>query len=214
VIRRQLFDRRVVTLGGRLDEEEANRVGVALMALDATGDESVHLQIDSGEGSVGAALTLMDIIELLGVPVRAMCMGQAIGPSVGVLAVCHHRMVSPRARLRLFEPPVELSGSARQLEQMAAAHLDRWTLFCSRLSELTGQPLERVVDDAAAGRFLTAEEAVGYGLADEVATPQARMYRLPGRPMGFGPRQSSGAGLAPAGSIFELRPGRGVQSGT
>ena len=68
---RQLFDRRIVLLSGRLDAEMANAVGVALMTLDATGDEPVHLQIDSSDGTIDAALSLMDVVDLLGVPVHA-----------------------------------------------------------------------------------------------------------------------------------------------
>jgi ATP-dependent protease ClpP protease subunit len=71
---------------------------------------------------------------------------------------------------------------------LAQAHLDRWAAFCSRVAVASGQPEDRVRDDAAAGRFFSAPEAVHYGLADEVASPNARMLRLPGRPIGFSPR--------------------------
>ena len=187
-MQRRLFDRRMVLLSGPLDDEVANRVGVSLMTLDATGDSAVQLQIDSGDGTVDAALALMDIVDLLGVPVHATCVGQAAGPAVGVLAVCDRRTVSPHARLRLFEPTVEVQGSARQLQQLAAGHLDRMSMFWTRLSEATGTSVEKLRHDASDGRFLSAEEAVAYGLADEVATPDARIHRLPGRSIGFGPR--------------------------
>jgi ATP-dependent Clp protease protease subunit len=185
---RQLFDRRIVSLAGKLDDQAANEVGVALMTLDASGDDPVQLQIDSGDGTVAAGLALMDIIDLLGVPVRASCVGQVAGPAVGVLAVCSHRSVSPHIRLRLFEPAVEVQGHARQLEQLASVHIDRWTAFCTRVSEAAGQPVEQVREDAARGRFLSADDAVAYGLADEVASPDARLYRLPSRSLGFRPR--------------------------
>jgi ATP-dependent protease ClpP protease subunit len=68
---RQLFDRRIMLLSGDLADHAVNGVGVALMTLDATGDDPVQLQIDSGDGTIAAALALMDIIDLLGVPVRA-----------------------------------------------------------------------------------------------------------------------------------------------
>ena len=80
------------------------------------------------------------------------------------------------------------AGTRRQLEQLAAAHLDLWTAFCTRLSEASGRPVEQVLDDADRGRFFTAQEAIDVGLADEVAAPDARMYRLPGRSIGFDPR--------------------------
>ena len=187
-MRRKLFDLRIVLLSGPVDDEAGHEVGVELMTLDAIGDGPVHLQIDSAGGTLPAALALMDIIDVLGVPVRASCVGQAVGPSVGVLAVCSHRLMSAHARLRLLEPSVEVQGSARQLEQLATAHADQWTAFCARLSEVTGRPLERVLDDADHGRFLSAQEAIDYGLVDEVAAADARMYRLPGRPIGFGSR--------------------------
>jgi ATP-dependent Clp protease, protease subunit len=185
---RQLFDRRIVLLSGPLDAQMANAVGVALMTLDATGDEPVHLQIDSSDGTIDAALSLMDVIDLLGVPVRASCLGQAAGPAVGVLAVCSRRAMAPHAHLRLFEPSIDVQGNAQQLRQLAALHLERWTVFCTRLAEITGRPLESLREEASMGRYLSAEEAVAYRLVDEVATPDARMYRLPGRSFGFGPR--------------------------
>jgi ATP-dependent Clp protease, protease subunit len=187
-MRKKLFDLRIVLLSGPVDDEVGHEVGVELMTLDAIGDGPVHLQIDSAGGTLTAALALMDIIDVLGVPVRASCVGQAVGPSVGVLAVCSHRLISAHARLRLLEPSVEVQGNARQLEELASAHADQWTAFCARLSEVTGQPLQRVLDDADRGRFLSAEEAIEYGLVDEMAAADARMYRLPGRPVGFGSR--------------------------
>jgi len=185
---KKLFELRIVLLSGPLDDQVAHELGAELMTLDAVGDGSIHLQIDSAGGSLSAALTLMDIIDVLGVPVRASCVGQAAGPSIGVLAACSHRLMSAHARLRLLEPSVQVQGNARQLEQLAAAHIDQWTAFCTRLSELTGQPTERVLDDADRGRFFSAGEAIEYGLVDEVAAPDARMYRLPGRTIGFGSR--------------------------
>jgi ATP-dependent Clp protease protease subunit len=186
-LRRRLFDRRVVILDGPLDDARSNQVGASLMTLDANGDGAIDLQIASRGGTTGAALALMDVVDLLGVPVRAWCTGQAAGTAVGVLAVCDHRTMSPHARLHLTEPSVEFEGSARLLQQLAAAHADHWARFCHRLAEATGQAVDRVEDDTARGRFLTASEAVAYGLVDDVATPDARIQRLPGRPMGFRP---------------------------
>ena len=187
-MQKQLFDNRIVLVSGALDDMAGSEIGAALMTLDALGDGPVHLQIDSDGGSLSAALALMDIIDVLGVPVRAACVGQAAGPVVGVLAVCSHRLMAAHARLRLVEPSMEGRGTARQLEQLASAHLDQWRGFCTRLAEVTGQPLERVLDDTARGRFLSAQEAIDYGLADEVTAADARMYRLPGRTIGFGAR--------------------------
>lgn len=185
-LRVQLFQRRTVMLNGELDEPTTNAVAMALMTLDADGDEAVHLRIDSGGGSLSCALALMDVIDLLGVPVRAFCLGQAVGPAVGVLAVCPHRTLAPHARLGILEPTAEFGGTAHQIEQLASAHVDQWTLFCARLAEATGQPVDRIVGDASRGCFLGAEDALHYGLVDELASPDSRVTSLSGHPLGFG----------------------------
>ena len=94
----RLFEQRVVLLNGPLDDMTATRVSAELMTLDAEGDDAVTLRIDCADGSLALALTLMDVIELLGVPVHALSMGQVGGPAVGVLAVCHHRASMPSTR--------------------------------------------------------------------------------------------------------------------
>jgi ATP-dependent Clp protease protease subunit len=187
-MRLRLLERRVVTLVGPLDDMCATEIGAALMTLDADGDGSIELRIDSPGGATGAALAVMDIIDLLGVVVRGWCTGQVAGSAVGVLAVCHHRTISPHARIHLAEPRIEFEGDARLLERLAAEHADRWAMFCRRVAEATGRTAEQIGEDAAGGRFLTADDAVAYGVVDQVATPDAPITRLPQRPFGFRPR--------------------------
>jgi len=186
-VRRQLLERRVVGLFGPVDDRCATECAAALMTLDATGDSAVELQIDSADGSVDAAMALMDVIDLLGVPVHAWCTGRAGGPAVGVLAVCGQRVASPHARIQLTEPQVHFDGDARSVHMQAEEHLRRWATFCRRLSDATGTALQRVCDDTARGRFLSAGEAVDYGILDSVAGPDSQIIRLPGRPVGFRP---------------------------
>ncbi len=188
MVRARMFDRRVVFVSGTLDETAAGQAAMELMTLDASGDDPIHLQLDSPDGSLEAALSLMDIIDLAGVPVRGTCVGLVGGPAVGVLAVCTHRMATPHGRLRLAEPAGSFAGSAADLQRWAAHHRDRWQLFCRRLATAVGRPADRVAQDLEAGRFLSADDAVEYGLIDEVCRPDADVYRLPGRPMGFQPR--------------------------
>lgn len=186
-MRRRLLERRVVTLVGPLDDRCANDVGAALMTLDADGDGSIELRIDSPGGSTSAALALVDIIDLVGVVVRGWCTGQVAGTAVGVLAVCHQRTMSAHARVHLTEPRMEFEGDARLLLRMAEEHADRWAVFCRRVARATGRTTEQISDDAASGLFLTAPEAVAYGIVDQVATPDAPVGRLPPRSFGFRP---------------------------
>lgn len=186
--RDRLFEQRVVFLWGRLDDAAAGHLAAELMTLDATGDDPVHLHIDSPGGTLEAAFCLIDVIDLLGVQLTATCVGQAAGPSIGPLAVAHHRRATPHTRFRLSEPVLELSGSTRQLDAWATSHRAQLKRFCERLATSVGQAPETIERDLSSGRFLDAAGALDYGLIDEICGPGARVYPMPGPRLGFGPR--------------------------
>ena len=81
----RLFERRIVLCRGVLDEPLAGRVAAELMTLDALGDGAVELRLDSERASLEAAWTLIDVIDLLGVPVNIVCSGRVEGAVVGLL---------------------------------------------------------------------------------------------------------------------------------
>ncbi|MGZ6966745.1 MAG: ATP-dependent Clp protease proteolytic subunit [Acidimicrobiia bacterium] len=171
-VRAQLWERRVVALTGWLDESAATAIAAELMSLDAGGDEHVTLHVDSSGGTLEAAFTVMDTIDLLGVPVRARCVGRAEGVATGVVAVAHHRSATPHARFKLSLPDVTLGGSASEVEANARAHQRQVESFVSRLASATGQPFEHVEADLERGRWLDADEALAYGLIDEIERPE------------------------------------------
>ena len=186
---RRLYEQRVVLLRGPLDDMTATRVAAELMTLDAEGDEAISLRIDCGDGSLALALTLMDVIELSGVPVRALCMGQVGGPALGPLAVCQHRAAMPSTRFYLREPATQLEASAREVAQWVELRADERRRFCSRLATAVGRPEPEVAEDLAVGRFMGVDEALAYGLIDEVCRPDAAIHQLPSPPIGFRPRR-------------------------
>jgi ATP-dependent Clp protease protease subunit len=182
----RLFAQRVVVLHGALDDELATRVSAELMTLDAEGDGPVTLRIDSAGGSVALALTVMDVIELLGVPVRALCLGQVGGPAVGVLSVCTHRSSMPSTRFSLREP-TQMEAPAREVEQWAQLRADEHRRFTERVAAAAGQPVDSVAGLFGAGTFMSAQEALDYGLIDEICRPRGAIHRIPGPPIGFRP---------------------------
>jgi ATP-dependent Clp protease protease subunit len=188
VLAQRLFEQRVVLLHGALDDMVANQVAAELMTLDAEGDGAVSLRIDSAEGSLAVALTVMDVIELLGVPVRALCMGRVGGPALGVVAVCSHRAAMPSTRFELREPPTRMDAPASQVAQWARVRHEERARYCARVAARVGQTADAVARDLDAGLFMGAEEAVTYGLIDEICRPDAEIRQLPGAPFGFRPR--------------------------
>ena len=127
------------------------------------------------------------MIDLVGVPVRAFASGRVHGPAVAVLAVCDRRTVSEHASLRLVEPEVEFRGDAGRLATLADAHRREWAALCACIARSGARSVDEVAADAAAGRFLTPDEAVGYGIVDDVARRDAEIRRLPARRIGFRP---------------------------
>ena len=168
-------------LHGPLDDFSVTRVAAELMTLDAEGDEPVTLRIDCGEAALAPALTLMDVVELMGVPVQALCLGQVGSGAVGVVAVCAHRSALPSTRFSLSEPVTSLQAHVRNVAQWAELRAGERQRFCARVAAATGQAPATVEGDVERGRFMGAEEALEYGILDEVSRPMHRCGACPDR---------------------------------
>jgi ATP-dependent Clp protease protease subunit len=166
----QMFERRVILVSGELNDLLATGVATQLMTLDGSGDEGIRLHINSGEGSLTAALTLMDTISALGVPVEAVCTGRAEGPALGVLAVASTRLAAPHSRLRLHDPGFAAEGTGDALSVALEQHRRQLDRFIEMVAAASGQPAERVEVDVASGRHFDAHEALDYRLVDALWT--------------------------------------------
>jgi ATP-dependent Clp protease protease subunit len=189
---RRLLDQRVVLLHGPLNDAVATKAAAELMMLDAEGDDPVTLRVDCGEAPLALALTLMDVVELMGVPVRALCLGQVGEGAAGIVAVCARRSAMPSARFSLSEPATRFESHVRNVAQWAELRAEERRRFCARIGAAVGKPPTVVEDDLTRGRFLSATEALEYGLLDEVAQADAAIRRLPGAegpPIGFRPNR-------------------------
>jgi ATP-dependent Clp protease protease subunit len=181
----ELLEQRTVIMRGALDDVTAGNVATQLMFLDGAGDEEIRLRIDSADGSLAAAASLIDVIDELGVPVDALAT-RAEGPALAVLAVCERRSATPHATLRMHEPDVKFDGRATAL----VAHLEHYNAAVSalwvRVSAACRLTPEHVAEEFASGRYLSPADAQAYGLIDEIAAPSAEVRHLR-RPMGFRP---------------------------
>jgi ATP-dependent Clp protease protease subunit len=184
----RLFDQRVIVVSEVLSDAAGNRVGVELMSLDAMGDDPITLQLSSPGGSLDAAMSVMDIIELAGVPVNAVCTGVVGGAVIGVLAVCAHRAGAPHSQYRVFEPPSSFAGAAREAAAWAAQSGARWEAFCARVGRSIGQDPERIHADAERRLSLSAADAFDYGLLTEPVGLPGQIVNFPKPPIGFRPR--------------------------
>lgn len=165
----RLLDRRMVTLTGKLDADAANRAAGSLALLDASGDDPVYLRLCDVDADLDIALTLLDTIDLMGVPVHATCVGQLTGAAVAILAVADRRTAGPHATLHLREPHTQRSGHPHDIATHAEDHRRRLRLLQQRIAGACHRSVHAVAADMRAGRILTVEEARGYGLLDAIA---------------------------------------------
>jgi ATP-dependent Clp protease, protease subunit len=198
----RLFERRIVLCRGELDDPLAGRVAAELMTLDALGDGAIELQLDSEGASLEAAWTLIDVIDLLGVPLNIVCSGRVEGAAVGLLSAGGRRTALPHARFRLTDPQLKISGRASELGAQLDHHRARLSRLHERVAATTGRPLLEVTNDFRSGRSLDAAEALDYRLVDEIAGDKVpirsigspRRHPVNGKrpenkgPLGFRPR--------------------------
>ncbi|HTW99893.1 MAG TPA: ATP-dependent Clp protease proteolytic subunit [Acidimicrobiales bacterium] len=188
-LRARLYEERVVSLFGRLDDEAVTGAAAELWSLDALGDEPISLLLSVSSSTVSAATALLDVLDVIGVEVSATCIGGITGPAVAVLAGARHRQAAPSARFVLRDESVRFEGSYRDLEQSVRDHHAQRNELFGRLAEATGgrRSLGDVLADFDRGLTLSAEEAQEYGLVERVAPSKHKVVPLPrpATPFGF-----------------------------
>ena len=171
----RLLELRIVSLTGPLDAEATNRAAASLALLDASGDDPVELRLCDVDADLDIALTLVDTLDLMGVPVHATCLGEISGLAIAILAVADRRTAARHATLHLREPRTQWSGHAGDVATHAEHYQRRLRLLQERVARACRRPVDAVAADMRAGRILTAEEAHGYGLLDTVAAGPSRL---------------------------------------
>jgi len=165
----RLFDRRLVMLRGPLTSAVASQTAAALLTLDALGSDPVELHLTATDGELSAAFAVVDAVDAMRAPVRAVVPAQVGGAAVAVLVAAGHRVAHRHARIRLAEPLASAAaGTADQVAAAAGEYLREMDELVVRLAEVTGQPRSRIEDDLSTGRVLTATQALEYGLVDEI----------------------------------------------
>jgi ATP-dependent Clp protease protease subunit len=164
----RLLEHRVILVGGTLDDAVADRVAAQLLLLGRSHQPiEVHLSCPGSE--LGASLALADAVDLVTAPVHAVVRGVLKGPVAAVLCAAERRAAHRNALVVLSVPPLSLAeGTSEAVAAVAAQHERQVAQLTSRISAVTGRNTAEVAGDLTAGRLLTAEEAVSYGLIQEV----------------------------------------------
>ncbi|MQA95815.1 MAG: ATP-dependent Clp protease proteolytic subunit [Streptosporangiales bacterium] len=170
----RLFEQRIVLLHGHLDDEAATTAAARLLTLDALGDEPVTLRLNVPTSEASAALALLDALDSMVCPVYVTAMGQVGGPVIGALVAVRERLAHPHATFHLREPKLHAEGTAEQVMAEHEEYERRMGDVCARIAEATGRPAGEIRADFHTGRYLTATQAIDYGLVTALVTPPAR----------------------------------------
>jgi ATP-dependent Clp protease protease subunit len=164
----RLLDHRIILVGGVLDDAVADRVAGQLLLLGRSHQPvEVHLSCPGSE--LGAALALADAVDLVHAPVHAVVRGVLKGPAVAVLCAAERRVGHRDALLVLSVPHLTAAeGTSDVVAAEAAQHEHQVAQLRRRITGVTGRSGADVTEDLAVGRLLTAEEAVAYGLLQEL----------------------------------------------
>ena len=170
----KLFEDRIIFLGTPISDEIANAVMAQLLVLQSMDPERpISMYINSPGGSFTALTAIYDTMQYIKPDVSTVCLGQAASAAAVLLAAGAKgkRFALPNSRILIHQPATEGGyGQSSDLEIQAREILRIRSLMEAMLADSTGQPVEKVSRDIERDKYLTAEEAVEYGIVDDILT--------------------------------------------
>jgi ATP-dependent Clp protease protease subunit len=167
----RLLKDRIIFIGSQITDDVANAVVAQLLFLQSEDPKAdVHLYVNSPGGSISAGLAIYDTMQFINCPVATYCVGQAASMGAVLLAAgaAGKRKALPNSRIMIHQPLAGAEGSAEDI----IIHAKEFIKVKERLNRIlikhTGHPLEKIEQDTDRDRFMSAEEALEYGLIDHV----------------------------------------------
>jgi ATP-dependent Clp protease protease subunit len=170
-IYQRLLRERIVFLGTQVDQTSANLICAQLLLLEAEDRErDISLYINSPGGSVTDGLAIYDTMQYVRCDVSTICLGLAA--SMGQFLLCAgapgKRYALPHSRILMHQPSGQMQGQAADIAIQAEQIIYLKRMMAERISQHTGQPIDRIEADSDRDRWFTAQEALEYGFIDRV----------------------------------------------
>jgi len=167
----RLLKDRIIFLGTQINDDVANAVVAQLLFLQSDDPKTdVHMYINSPGGSISAGLAIYDTMQFINRDVATYCVGQCASMGAVLLAAgtAGKRKALPNSRIMIHQPLAGMEGSAEDI----IIHAKEFIKVKERLNRIlikhTGHPLEKIEKDTDRDRFMSAEEALEYGLIDHI----------------------------------------------
>jgi ATP-dependent Clp protease, protease subunit len=171
----RLLKDRILYLGTRINDEVANLISAQLLYLESDdADKDITMYVNSPGGSVVAGLAILDVMAYVKCDVQTVCVGQASSMGAVLLAsgTKGKRNILPNSRVMIHQPHGGAGGTSRDIEIQAAEIVKMRGTLNQILADASGKPLAVVEKDTDRDHFMTAEEAVAYGVVDKVIAPK------------------------------------------
>lgn len=171
----RLLKERIIFLVGPVDDHSANLVVAQLLFLESENpDKDIYFYINSPGGSVTAGMSIYDTMKFIKPDVQTLCLGQAASMGAFLLSAGTKgkRFALPNSRIMIHQPLISggLGGQASDIEIHARELLKLKEKLNKILADHTGKSIEEVARDTDRDNFMSAQEAMAYGLIDKVIT--------------------------------------------
>ena len=173
----RLLKDRVVFLRGEVNEALANSIVAQLLFLEMEDpDADISMYINSPGGSVTDGMAIFDTMRYVKPKIRTVCLGMAASMGAFLLMAGEPgmRLALPNSEVMIHQPSGGASGQATDVQLHAQWLLRTKGKMNKLMSEMTHQPLERIERDVERDYFMTAEEALAYGIIDEIYQPRKK----------------------------------------
>ena len=167
----RLLKDRIIFLGGEIDDAVANTVVAQLLFLEMEDpDQDIYLYINSPGGSVTAGMAIYDTMQYVKPDVRTVCIGMAasMGAFLLMAGAKGKRMALPNSEVMIHQPLGGAQGQATDVQIRAEWLLKTKEKMIRMKAEMTGQPIKKVRQDVERDYFMSAQEALEYGIIDEI----------------------------------------------
>ena len=174
----RLLKDRLIFIVGNVEDHKANLIVAQLLYLESeNADKDIHLYINSPGGSVTAGLSVYDTMQFINCDVSTICCGQAA--SMGALLMAggakDKRFALPHSRIMVHQPSAGFQGQATDISIHAKEVLELKARLNAIMAKHTGQPIEKIERDLERDHFMSATEALEYGLVDTVLAQRKEM---------------------------------------
>lgn len=172
----RLLNERIVFLGEAVDDQVANSVVAQLLHLEsADPDKDISLYINSPGGSVTAGLAILDTMDFIKCDVSTICLGECASMAAVLLSngAKGKRLCLPNSMVLIHQPSGGAQGQQTEIAIVANFMLKTRQRLNTILAENTGQTLETIQNDTERDNYMTAEEALAYGLVDRITTSRS-----------------------------------------